>query len=146
MRNLVTKQQEKRSSKKPNEVIRSALYSHLKIRADIIKNTMVIAISTSRLFITPKRFAPSSIIFLEASIKCVTGKNLDAVCIIFGVPSRENHIPDKNIMGQITILMRPPANSSLFMRVENKRPRDIWHNIAAEVITIRSKYDHSILK
>ena len=113
-------------------------YSHLNRKAEITRKIIVAIIRTNILFIISIKPAPSSMIFLAPSIKCVIGNILDAVCIAFGVPSREKKIPDKNIMGQMIRLIIPPPASSLLILVENNNPREIWHKIEIEVIKIRS--------
>ena len=63
-----------------------------------------------------------------AAVTCVSG-NISAIdCITGAAPSSENHTPEKNIMGQLNKLSKPPAVSSLVIRAAIINPKLIILN------------------
>src|SRR5690554_4815106 len=80
------------------------------------RQSMVLANKASKFGATSHKFAPLIIILRAALTKCVSGKKLATSCMASGVSSKENQMPDKNIMGQVAEFNKPPASSSLAVR------------------------------
>ena len=87
------------------------------------KNKMLCPTSTVIWYETSNKLAPSIIIERAAAVICVSGNISAKFCISGFAPSRENHTPDKNIMGQVIRFNNPPAVSSLVVRADTIKLR-----------------------
>ena len=79
---------------------------------------MLCPINTVRWYDTSSKLAPSIIIERAAAVIWVSGSISAKFCISGFAPSRENHTPDKNIIGQVIRFNKPPAVSSLGGRAD----------------------------
>src|SRR5690554_3949953 len=75
-----------------------------------------LSINANKFGITSHKLAPLIMMSRAALTKCVRGNTFATNCIASGVSSKENQMPDKNIIGQVAAFNKPPANSSLAVR------------------------------
>lgn len=75
----------------------------------------------------------------------VSGNICATCCTHDCAPSNENHAPDNNIIGHVTMFNMPPANSSLAVWAAINKPMEIML-IAPNVVTSnKTQYEPCIL-
>src|SRR5690554_331889 len=117
-----------------------ALYHGVFQRKNLAANSRqmtVLSNNANKLGATSHKLAPLIIISRAALTRWVNGKKFASSCMASGVSSKENQMPDKNIIGQVAVFNKPPASSSLAVRQAISRAKAIM--AIAPIIAVISR-------